>query len=208
MSQKSANTTIATAVHKKWHGNREFLEKWWTIFTKSRRNRLRRRWGETNGCCEYCGKTTWLLEDHKPGTQKPPKCDMATYDHILPRGKGGGEHPSNMVLACYRCNHLRGDSYTYLQFKKIAINPEVVNGIIRAQKSKAIKKLERARGIDAPLKPGGVERAFWIAFTGLIDPNYKLLMDQVLQMALDSCATIDGKLQQIQKNKEEKYMAV
>lgn len=34
---------------------------------------------------------------------------MATLDHIIPSGRGGSEHIDNGVMACYRCNHLRGD---------------------------------------------------------------------------------------------------
>lgn len=38
----------------------------------------------------------------------PFPANMATLDHIVPRGKGGRDHSDNLVLACYACNHERG----------------------------------------------------------------------------------------------------
>lgn len=36
---------------------------------------------------------------------------MATLDHVIPQAKGGGNHRSNMVMACQECNCLKGDTY-------------------------------------------------------------------------------------------------
>lgn len=38
------------------------------------------------------------------------KADNATLDHIIPRGIGGGNWNSNLVVACYSCNHKRKDT--------------------------------------------------------------------------------------------------
>lgn len=42
--------------------------------------------------CQYCGKTSSDL----------------TVDHVIPRHQGGAHIWSNLVTACYACNHLKG----------------------------------------------------------------------------------------------------
>jgi 5-methylcytosine-specific restriction endonuclease McrA len=32
-----------------------------------------------------------------------------TIDHVMPRSRGGGHHWENVVAACARCNHTKGD---------------------------------------------------------------------------------------------------
>lgn len=55
-------------------------------------------------CC-YCGvptATTFqsaLKDEHRP-----------TFEHVTPTSKGGADHPDNLVMACRRCNSLRGDT--------------------------------------------------------------------------------------------------
>lgn len=48
----------------------------------------------TRGCCWYCGV---ILH---PGTE--------TFDHVVPRVKGGRRHPINLVPACQFCNSAKG----------------------------------------------------------------------------------------------------
>lgn len=43
--------------------------------------------------CGYCGKRGGKLE----------------CDHIHPRSKGGSDHPSNLVTACFSCNRSKRD---------------------------------------------------------------------------------------------------
>jgi len=45
--------------------------------------------------CVYCGS---LLE-----------FDVATLDHVHPLAHGGANAPGNVVLACAKCNRLKGD---------------------------------------------------------------------------------------------------
>ena len=45
--------------------------------------------------CVYCGL---LLE-----------FAHATLDHVYPRAKGGAHAPGNLVVACARCNRMKGD---------------------------------------------------------------------------------------------------
>lgn len=55
-------------------------------------------------CC-YCGtqtETTFhsgLKDEYKP-----------TFEYVTPTSKGGANHPDNLVMACYRCNRLRGNT--------------------------------------------------------------------------------------------------
>lgn len=45
--------------------------------------------------CQYCGAC------------KPPRA--LTFDHVVPRSKGGKTSWTNIVTACRRCNHAKGD---------------------------------------------------------------------------------------------------
>ncbi|MEM0951383.1 MAG: HNH endonuclease [Cyanobacteria bacterium P01_H01_bin.74] len=53
----------------------------------SRRNIMHR----DNYACQYCGRQTEL-----------------TIDHVIPRSKGGQNTWNNVVVACQRCNTLKG----------------------------------------------------------------------------------------------------
>lgn len=53
--------------------------------------------------CFYCG-----IKVVKPRGEKP-KSNWATVDHVIPRSKGGTRSDDNSVLACYRCNTLKGN---------------------------------------------------------------------------------------------------
>lgn len=41
--------------------------------------------------CRYCGKTA------------------TTVDHVLPRSRGGSNHPGNVVACCEPCNRYKAD---------------------------------------------------------------------------------------------------
>lgn len=43
--------------------------------------------------CQYCGKASGL-----------------TIDHIIPKARGGGDSWQNIILACGRCNNLKGNN--------------------------------------------------------------------------------------------------
>lgn len=51
--------------------------------------------------CAYCGCTTQLRNRRLP--------TFATVDHLHPRSKGGRRSNGNSVLACQRCNGLKGN---------------------------------------------------------------------------------------------------
>lgn len=62
------------------------------------RERVRRRAGNR---CEYC----LLKQEHLP---------FSTFqvEHIIPRKHGGDDEPSNLALACDRCNAHKGPNLT------------------------------------------------------------------------------------------------
>lgn len=74
----------------------------------SRQNVLARdRWK-----CQFCGK-------------KAPIKDL-TYDHVIPRAKGGKTCWENIVTACYDCNHKKADKtlgQAGMSLKKKPIRP-------------------------------------------------------------------------------------
>ncbi len=35
--------------------------------------------------------------------------ELATLDHVIPTARGGTSAPGNLVVACARCNRLKGD---------------------------------------------------------------------------------------------------
>ena len=45
--------------------------------------------------CQYCGS-------------KPNPCKL-TFDHVMPRSKGGKTSWHNIVTACFKCNHKKAD---------------------------------------------------------------------------------------------------
>jgi len=62
------------------------------------RDLVRRRAGDR---CEYCR----LKQEHLP---------FSTFhiEHIIPRKHGGSDDPSNLALACDRCNAYKGSNLT------------------------------------------------------------------------------------------------
>lgn len=52
-------------------------------------------------------------------TKKGDGGRLATRDHIVPQSEGGALHPDNLVLACKRCNNIRG-SMPYEDFVRYA----------------------------------------------------------------------------------------
>jgi 5-methylcytosine-specific restriction endonuclease McrA len=53
------------------------------------------------GQCFYCGLPMWLSGPQGPSALR------CTAEHLIPRSEGGGNGPSNIVAACWHCNHTR-----------------------------------------------------------------------------------------------------
>lgn len=59
--------------------------------------------------CFWCHEEmSFEARFHDPGN---PLC--ATFDHLIPRSRGGGNDDDNLVLACRECNSARADM-TYM----------------------------------------------------------------------------------------------
>ncbi len=71
------------------------------FFRSLRRDRLAVKFNRDNifqrdrGRCQYCRQTVIKRE--------------ATYDHVMPRSRGGKKTWTNIVLACKACNQLKGN---------------------------------------------------------------------------------------------------
>lgn len=53
------------------------------------------------GKCIHCNAHLYVAADGAP-------ISRATVEHILPKTAGGTDEPSNLALACARCNHEKG----------------------------------------------------------------------------------------------------
>lgn len=63
-------------------------------------------WRKQNGSCFYCSLS---LVPPARGNDNGHHPHLATVDHIHPRSKGGKRYRGNVILACQRCNVLRGN---------------------------------------------------------------------------------------------------
>ena len=61
---------------------------------------LRERLAEAQNCrCCCCGRR--LDADADDPSARP------TFEHVLPLRDGGADHPGNLAIACWACNHER-----------------------------------------------------------------------------------------------------
>lgn len=69
------------------------------------------RWIDTvqgdarSGRCCWCDKEV----SRRQKRRKRLLPNGATKEHLWPKSKGGGDHPSNLAVACYECNRRRED---------------------------------------------------------------------------------------------------
>lgn len=54
--------------------------------------------------CHWCKRKCHL---NAPKTKETTPEDLFTEDHVIPRSRGGEDDQSNLVGACWGCNHTR-----------------------------------------------------------------------------------------------------
>ena len=65
---------------------------------------------EQRGECYWCGVPMWHPRwTDNAAIDDTDFEDRATFDHRIPRSKGGADTKENGVVACYSCNQHRGD---------------------------------------------------------------------------------------------------
>lgn len=88
--------------------------------TAKRTSSYKRKWmrdevyKKYGGVCQYC----WIdtnFEDVKEGVIGET---YPTLDHVIPAADGGKFTMSNLVLACYSCNHIRGQHFSSQKRKR------------------------------------------------------------------------------------------
>jgi 5-methylcytosine-specific restriction endonuclease McrA len=89
------------------------------------------------GCCQYCGGRFHLRE--------------VTYDHVMPRARGGVATWENIVTCCRSCNLKKGDRTPH----------EAKMSLIRAPKKPMWLPL-----LDVTMEPRGVPRSWQGYFPG------------------------------------------
>lgn len=60
---------------------------------KGRRYLKRKIWKHQDKCCFWCGENISV--------------SLGTFDHLVPRSKGGSNSCINLIIACQRCNQER-----------------------------------------------------------------------------------------------------
>lgn len=84
--------------------------------------------------CFYCDHTWKHYFQTKGGKVliTNERCELysrATLDHVIPRCHGGEDKDHNIVVACYRCNNLKGNAY--LQAEMSSRVTELMRQLIR-----------------------------------------------------------------------------
>jgi 5-methylcytosine-specific restriction endonuclease McrA len=72
---------IASHVRKRWRKKTKFSKA--NVYARD------------NGNCQYCGHRVSVSD--------------ATFDHIIPKSKGGKTNWENIVVACFKCNQTKGN---------------------------------------------------------------------------------------------------
>lgn len=73
-----------------------------------------------NGTCQYCGAHVAR--------------DEMTYEHVIPRSRGGKTNWENIVVACVDCNQRKGDHTpieAHMRLRRPPFKPEKVVGAVR-----------------------------------------------------------------------------
>lgn len=110
--------------------------------SRSRRKIYKRLAGFYGDCCYYCQRQFF-------GFGKRQR----TIDHLTPLSRAGTNELSNLVLACSRCNHLKGDM-TWLEFIASERYGERRQSAMTEENRKVRPRIEVLTRLDAPILAG------------------------------------------------------
>lgn len=130
----SMDKRIMPILFKKCSLDDEFIpfNDWLKKFNKARKIRVRKQWISQDKKCFYCQRE--LVEERN-------KKNSYTFDHKIPVSKGGTEHPSNILVACKKCNGSKSNM-PFDEFHKIVYDEQSYNEFIKQQN---ILRQERIR---------------------------------------------------------------
>lgn len=69
---------------------------------KPQKRKKLKAWDRQRGICPYCDETMLSVE-------------AATWDHIVPKSKGGSDVLTNKILVCSPCNSIKSNCSTFLE---------------------------------------------------------------------------------------------
>lgn len=78
--------------------------------TVRKRTILKRLYELQDGLCFYCGLAVDFSQASPRGGGRTGEL-YPTVDHVIPTGRGGSGEMSNLAMACYKCNHKKGDYF-------------------------------------------------------------------------------------------------
>jgi 5-methylcytosine-specific restriction endonuclease McrA len=94
-----------------------------------------------DGRCFYCSTEMFIRGQVNKAHSKRYHYLMATFDHIIPKSKGGTYRFENGVCACKRCNVLRGN----IAFTKFRERWQEFHNIFANRESKKQVSIAKAR---------------------------------------------------------------
>lgn len=166
------------------YGTHEQITAWWVKFAAVRRRRVWKLSEQQNHHCCYCGRLTWVFtEDRLPWMSKR---HLATADHFIPCAEGGSHGLANLVMACERCNNLRG-CIDAMVFWEAMQDPKKLRQLI-AERSRQIQRNKLVS--DQRRAPKRQAFIFNLAYLLYVSPVAR-------QMAADIVSEIDKKIRVI-----------
>lgn len=169
-------------ISKKFKTN-EQKTMWWIKFAAVRRRRVWRLSEQQNHRCCYCSRQTWVFDGKKSSDRRyypdrlrgMSKAHMATLDHIIPTSKDGSERLDNAVMACHRCNHLRGDM-SALGFWDAMQDETKLRALLARRRKKS-----RTRSIAKKVKRESKRNWFAVCLAWMIyvSPEAKRIADEI-----------------------------
>lgn len=101
---------------------------------------------QQGGLCYYCDVEMFLSDDVTKEYRQENIMRMASFEHIIPKSKGGTYKDTNAVCACHKCNTMRGN----MDFEVFRENVEMMHEaweqgvrIFRVEAGKVVFKMTK-----------------------------------------------------------------